>query len=1001
MSFRSEFSEISILIPGYSVEDLPTDLAEAEASSLWNAVACAWHPRLLAQAASLPILRQAESQYGYPGRRIILVPAPSESWMPHEWRTVFRDQEHVILDSCTDRSEWLNAIESAVPAPALPDPTVISGPLPDQPLCVPDFLAFGTVTLQLQLLSRRRHHFIDPDQILLARELRAAATAALLHDEPTTRHHLAAAFDHLRDIREQIYPQKCVLLDLCLPGEQDPPEVIADILNSSTPVNLLISGRELRQLAQASPAAADLLRAACQSAQLCLLSGHDVETRTSLGSMASLLNDLLRCRQTFLEILGQPPKHWARRRFGLTASLPAVLRLCGFESALHVALDDGLYPDRERSQFDWQSPDGSIIPAASRIPLAIDSAAGFQKFADRFNESMQEDPVAALFLARLPQLRNPWLDDLKIASAWAPVLGEFVTLETLTHAAEGSRLAEFVTLETLTHAAEGSRLAESHEHSEYVSPALIQSSVLKSEPPVSGPATLHHLQQLLENLHSLTAIAAIIRTSTDSTNPSATLQQLEQQLADLELQHLDINSSVPAKLPALETAANSIRTAAGRLGLALAEDLSQRIPSQDSTASSLLLLNPLPFPRLQPLQWPAGWQPPAASQAIEAAEINAQSCRLLVQLPPGGFLWLRESSPADPPQPATQPARREPPLAEHLLLRNKHFEVRLNDRTGGIQAVTFHGQRGNRVSQQPGFRFEREIPLPADPSDEPRKTHWATPRLLQTSVLESGPVFAAVETITEFSSPADNSTIGRTRQITRVDRLRPVIEIEIELTDLAQPVRGNPWLTGWCCRFAWDNEAAVVSRGVLGQIAGFRLERIESPDFVEITDGPHRLTILSDGRPWHRRAGSRMLDSLLQVEGEHITRFRFRLDFDQPSPLRSAEDLASQLIALEVPRKVPAKSSSAWILGLSARNVQLVQARWKHQAPNAPDELSLILSETEGLPASCQIRTARPPVTACLVNHDRSHKVLLENPGDAAPSVPLQPFQICEVLLTF
>ncbi|MEY3176192.1 MAG: hypothetical protein RLZZ436_4106, partial [Planctomycetota bacterium] len=628
MSFRSEFAEISILIPGYSVEDLPTDLAEAEAASLWNAVACAWHPRLLAQSSSLPLLRQAESQYGYPGRRVIFVPTPSESWMPHEWRNVFRDQDHVIIDSCTDRNQWLAAIESSTPAPVSIDPAepTAARALRD-PILVPDFLAFGTVALQLQLLSRRRHHFIDPDQILLARELRAAATAALLHDEPLARQHLSTAFEHLREIREQIYPQKCVLLDLCLPGESDPPENLVSTLNSTTPINLLISGRELRHIASSSPAAADLIRSASDSGLLCLLSGHEIETRTSLGSMAALCSDIQHCRDNFLEILGQPPRHWARRRFGLTASLPTVLQLFGFESALHVALDDGLYPDRERSQFDWQAPDGSIIPAASRIPLAIDSAAGFQKFADRFNESMQEDPVAALFLARLPQLRSPWLDDLKIASGWAPVLGEFVTLDSLARSAEGSRLAE------------------SHDHAEYVSPALIQSSVLKSEPPVSGPATLRKLQQSLEDLHSLAAIAAIIRTNTSPASPDTTLQHLEQQLADLELQHLDINSSIPAKLPALEAAASSIEAAAKNLGRALAETLSHRIPSENTAANSLLLLNPLPFPRLHHLQWPAGWQPPASDKAIEAAQCTNQTCRLLVQLPPGGFLWLRESSP--------------------------------------------------------------------------------------------------------------------------------------------------------------------------------------------------------------------------------------------------------------------------------------------------------------------------------------------------------------------
>ncbi|MEY3459467.1 MAG: hypothetical protein RL215_2624 [Planctomycetota bacterium] len=982
MPFRTEFAEISILIPGYSIEDLPTDLAENEAASLWNAISSAWHPSLLAQSASLPMLRQAESQYGYPGRRAILVPAPAESWLPHEWRNVFREQDHIVLDNCTQRSEWLDAIHAAVPAPVLiaPDGTAIEPH--NQPLCVPDFLAFGTVHLQLQLLSRRRHHYVDPDQILLAQELRAAAEAALLHDENALRKHLAVCFEHLREIREQVYPQKCVLLDLCLPGEQDPPETLAAALNSPTPLNLLITGRELQKLAAAGPAIAELLHATANSGQLCLLSGHDAETRTNLGSMASLCNDIRRCQNTFLELTGSTPKHYARRRFGLTASLPAVLNLFGFQSALHVALDDGLYPDRERSQFDWQSPDGSLIAAASRIPLAIDSAAGFQKFADRLNESMQEDTVAALFLARLPQLRNPWLDDLRIAATWAPVLGEFTTFDELCHAADGSRLTE------------------AHDHAEYLSPALIQASVLKTEPPVSGPAELRSLQQALEDLNNIASIASLIRANTELCQPVTALQNLEKQIADLELQHLDLNSSLPEKLPALRDSALKIRQTATHLARELAKSIASRIPSQSSTHNSLLLINPLPFARLHPLDWPVNWNPPATNPAIEAAELNTPQPKLLTKLPPGGFLWLHESTPRDTPHAPTTPTRREPPLAEPRLLRNKHFEVQLSIRTGGIQSVTFHGQRGNRVSQQTNFRYERELNIPPSPGEEPRKTHFANSKLISHQVLSNGPVFATIETITEFHSPSDGSTLGLARQITQIDRLRPVLEFEIELTNLAQSVRGNPWLTGWCCRFAWDNESATISRSILGQTGSFRLERIESPDYVEIADGPKRLTILADGRPWHRRSGNRMLDSLLVVENEDSRRFRFRLDFDQPCPLRSAEEMLSQVVEYQCPHTKP-ETPAAWILGLSARHVQLVQSRWYALAPNEPDQLHLILSETDGLAAECLIRTARKPATAHTVNHDASQKVLLSSSTNGEPILNLLPFQIQHVILTF
>ena len=119
MSASQEFSEISVLIPGYSIEDLPTDLPEEDAASLLNAIACAWHPRLLQRSNGIPIFRQAESLTGYAGRRIVFVPASSESWMPHEWRAVFREQGHIVLAGCSKREEWLAAIDDALAEEAL------------------------------------------------------------------------------------------------------------------------------------------------------------------------------------------------------------------------------------------------------------------------------------------------------------------------------------------------------------------------------------------------------------------------------------------------------------------------------------------------------------------------------------------------------------------------------------------------------------------------------------------------------------------------------------------------------------------------------------------------------------------------------------------------------------------------------------------------------------------------------------------------------------------
>ncbi|MEJ7596087.1 MAG: hypothetical protein WKF77_31640, partial [Planctomycetaceae bacterium] len=295
MSVSQEFSEISVLIPGYSIEDLPTDLPEEEAASLLNAVACAWHPRLLQRSNSIPLFRQAESLTAYPGRRIVFVPASAESWMPHEWRAVLQEQGHLVLAGCSKREDWLSAIDAALTdetsspveanisdADANPHAADFPGLNASQvttnasttPVLIDHFLALGVVMLQVQLLSRRRHHFVDADSILLSREVRLAADASLLGDEATVKSHLMRCFEHLRDTREKFYPMNCYLLDLCLPGDDEPTSEIANLVASATPatrLNLFATGRELATWVEKDASLAAQLKQAIVDGKLTLL----------------------------------------------------------------------------------------------------------------------------------------------------------------------------------------------------------------------------------------------------------------------------------------------------------------------------------------------------------------------------------------------------------------------------------------------------------------------------------------------------------------------------------------------------------------------------------------------------------------------------------------------------------------------------------------------------------------------------------------------------------
>ena len=446
----------------------------------------------------------------------------------------------------------------------------------------------------------------------------------------------------------------------------------------------------------------------------------------------------------------------------------------------------------------------------------------------------------------------------------------------------------------------------------------------------------------------------------------------------------------------------------------LAHNVPRLAPMRGS--KRVFLTNSLPFARTVDVSWPAEWRLPARSDVIEAMQTANDSRKLLVALPPGGFAWLVESTDDSsnlatatrPLHPQTRPARGDRPLAEPLVLRNRHFEVSLSERTGGIASVAFHGRRGNRMSQQVCFRYEREQSLPhADGEDAPQKTAYADCVLVSHSIIESGSVFARVRTTSELRSPVDDSLLAVVTQHTSLNRMQPRIHVALTFDRVDMQPKGNPWLCYFGCRFAWDNEAAAITRSVLGHAAGFRSERLESPDYIEVSHDDQRLCIVPHGRPYHRRSGPRMIDSLLIVEGERSREFQFTLDFDQPFPLRTARDAMTPTGTIATSGRVPSKVSSGWILGLSARNVELVDAfpestiAQSLSAHGLPSQvLNFIVSETEGVTTECFLRTACTPTAASVRVPGDSQTQPLEITGQGV-RIPLGPFQLREVVLTF
>ena len=926
MTDSAEFQDIRILIPGYSIEDLPTDLDESEATGLLNAFAVAWHPWLLKQSAGLPEIHQAEATELPTAQHFILIPECSESWLGSDWELELQETESHIFHGCESRQQWLTQIEERY-AESFPP---IDNDLRN------DFVAFGTAWLQVRFMSRRMHFFVDPDQTQLEASLFDAADAAVAGKTEVAKRHLTTAFECLLDCREQFYPVDCYLIDLCLPTEQSTANQLHDALERDGKFSVLTSAQQLHEWVSDNTSLNERIDNGIKEKRLSLLTGHFFELRTALSSLSGLMSDLSTGVQSLKQISPNLPLHWARKRFGLVAHLPTVLKLFGFQSAIHFALDDGVYPDDEHAQFEWKGIDGSVVPAASRLPLAVDSAAGFQTFADRYSESMQDDTTAVALLARLPVLNSPWLTDLKRTSQYAPVFGQFVTWDEYQN--------EVKTYDQPKAFSAGN----------YLSPALIKSSVLKTEAPLSRPAVLLKLRTQLDSIAF--ALCQVVMLSADVEKLRAEIRRLEHSLNTEEatgLEQKDSSDSIvqqATRFQAIEREINACHATVLSM-------YCSALPQQTSAQKGRLLVNPAATATETTVKWPADWKLPVNTDSIQEAWEQKQTTYLNVKVPPGGFVWLTESTGKS--SVVAQSAKGKP-LAEPWLLRNKFFEVHLSEKTGGIAGVYFHGQRTNRVSQQLAVR--QDLSSTTYSTNQQEVAPYRAARCTAATLLASGPWLGTIETEGLIRQPGTKQKLIGFRQKVSVERSRPVIDVEIELDDDSQAFEGNPWASYFACRFAWDDESATVSRGQLGWPVKTKMERFEAPHFIQIKDSEQCVQILTDGLSFHRLSGMRMLDSLLRVENEPTTTFRFRLLFEEGRGQHHATSFLTPVLEYDTEKSVPSQANSGWLLGLSAKNVVVARSEVL-----ADGKIRLLLQETEGRLANCKVRMAKKAARATQV----------------------------------
>jgi len=957
-------TEIVILIPSHSLEDFPTEHTDLPAASLLNSFSVAWHPALLAACGSLPRWRRADEPTAVHSGQVIFVPSVCDDWLPHGWVEDARRSGATVVAGVSERPEMEAMVTSA-----LVDLAPVAADL------VADFYALGFCWLQVELLSRHMRNFSNIEEGLLSDRTLAAARAAVAADPQTAEVELRAAFELLLEARERFYPVECYLLDLCLAFSDLEVGPLKAELQQHVPLNLLATARDMAALVEKDPELGTLLADACRNQRVGLIGGEARETLLPVLPLESVLIQFQRGRADWDELVGSHPVVWGRRRYGLTASLPQLLTKLGFKAALHIALDDGIYPDQEHTKLRWRGCDDTPIDALSRIPLAADSPSSYLRFPVRMAESMDHDQVAGLIFARWPDVTSPWFHDLRRTQKYAPVLGRFITLPQF-----------FSTTDLPGH-------LSSYKAHEYFPPFLIQSVARREADPISRIAD-HALRRRQFDAAVWCHDAALILCGQSPASQVVTLREDA------------LEAAAPEALPDSLAAAQQVLQAS----LAEFPESLARLVLHGASAGArgFLIVNTLSFDRRVCVPLPGLRSLPAIGGAVKAAwcdRSQPERSVVVVEVPGSGYAWIPEDAQAAaaPPQ--------HPPLLQDHILNTEWFEVVLNSRTGGIGHIRFHNQRVKQLSQQLSFRFPR--PRRVGSGDDAVQTEYAEMRCRAIETITSDPVRAEVESTGDIVDQCTGQVLAGFRQRFRVWRARPIVELDIELSQVKVP-DGDPWNNYFASRFAWNDESAAVTRSVLHAAQGFGGERFETSDFIEIAADEDRVVIVPHGLPYHRQTSRRMVDSLLIVAGETRRTFHFTLAVGARYPLEAAWNATTPPLVVPTSSGPPRSGASGWFFHVDSRNVQLTRITelvepassslatgdCDTQPLPAGAGFALRMLETEGRARRVKLRTFRQPLYARKRDFLGQTLTELILEGDSV-LIDLNPHEVVDVELRF
>ncbi len=792
-------TELIVLLPCHSLEDFPTHHRGVAAEGLLAAWTALWHPAFIASAQKIPTWGRIDDPPAPSAGALIVVPTVAELDLSDDFKQRATEATALLISGVVSRDE---IVARALSVAATDLPVVTDSSLVD------DFFALGLAFLLTELLTRRMRYMSRIDETAFQEMVVAAATAASNADATAARERLTRAFEILMEAQAHFYPVDTNLLDFTFVAETTIGDELRDELDRGTAANVVASGEVIEQMAGHEPCSLAALRGAIEDSRASVIGGEFAEVELPLLQFESVLAVLRKGLETYDRHLSVVPRVFGRRRFGLTPALPQLLRGLGYQGDLHFTLDDGRFPEAERSKTSWEGAGYSSIDTIGRVPLDARDAGSILQLPEKLGESMDYDYVSMLSFVHWPGQVSVFYDDFRRVAKYAAVFGKFVTVDDFFSNTES--------------AGQFSRF----EADQYRSPYLSQAVRAVRWNYLSSHTRRDSLRRRRSAAEALRAWAALLLGEDDNAEDRSLASEIE--IADL------------GEKITFDEIQNRLQTLKAGAEARLAQAISRETSSE---SRGCLVFNAASFSRqvLVPL---AVAETPRVGGPVLAVEQHGGASRALIDVPALGFAWVGPSDGIKLAEVARK-AKAPPSIAQGNTLANEYCEILISPETGSIQSVRDFTVRGNRLSQQLVLRLP-EPPLPIEVDQAIAATGYD--RRYTRMVAESVEVTDGGSLCGEITSRGrlidGERTVAAFVQKTRLAAGSRLIEIDVELEPIDEPL-ADPWASYYACRWAWAENFSELRRSVHGMSYATDLHRFEAPEFVEVVATKARTAVFA------------------------------------------------------------------------------------------------------------------------------------------------------------